>query len=115
MERKDVMSKNVAIYKAQASALEKGANPGCKVGRRSGRDGAGLEADAKGEGDPGLLHLLRPRALRAEVCARRGQPHVARAHAGLERDGSSPLLPRCGCQQWQTLPVRLLSLLWLAA
>ena len=32
MERKDVMSKNVAIYKAQASALEKGANPGCKVG-----------------------------------------------------------------------------------
>ncbi len=32
MERKDVMSKNVAIYKAQASALEKGANPGAKVG-----------------------------------------------------------------------------------
>lgn len=31
MERKDVMSKNVAIYKAQAAALEKGAAPGCKV------------------------------------------------------------------------------------
>ncbi|EFN52647.1 malate dehydrogenase, cytoplasmic [Chlorella variabilis] len=31
MERKDVMSKNVAIYKAQASALEKNAAPGCKV------------------------------------------------------------------------------------
>jgi hypothetical protein len=31
MERKDVMSKNVAIYKAQASALEKHAAPGCKV------------------------------------------------------------------------------------
>lgn len=37
MERKDVMSKNVAIYKAQASALEKGANPGCKVGHPAGR------------------------------------------------------------------------------
>ena len=33
MERKDVMSKNVAIYKAQAAALEKGAAPGCKVRR----------------------------------------------------------------------------------
>lgn len=31
MERKDVMSKNVAIYKSQASALEKNAAPGCKV------------------------------------------------------------------------------------
>ena len=31
MERKDVMSKNVAIYAAQAAALEKGAAPGCKV------------------------------------------------------------------------------------
>jgi malate dehydrogenase len=31
MERKDVMSKNVAIYKAQAAALEKGAAAGCKV------------------------------------------------------------------------------------
>ncbi|KAL7083351.1 hypothetical protein ACP275_14G156000 [Erythranthe tilingii] len=31
MERKDVMSKNVSIYKAQASALEKHAAPDCKV------------------------------------------------------------------------------------
>ncbi|KAK8946214.1 hypothetical protein KSP40_PGU016313 [Platanthera guangdongensis] len=31
MERKDVMSKNVSIYKAQASALEKHAAPNCKV------------------------------------------------------------------------------------
>ncbi|XP_042504885.1 malate dehydrogenase-like isoform X2 [Macadamia integrifolia] len=31
MERKDVMSKNVSIYKAQASALEKHAAPTCKV------------------------------------------------------------------------------------
>jgi malate dehydrogenase len=31
MERKDVMSKNVSIYKAQASALEKYAAPNCKV------------------------------------------------------------------------------------
>lgn len=31
MERKDVMSKNVSIYKEQASALEKHAAPGCKV------------------------------------------------------------------------------------
>lgn len=31
MERKDVMAKNVAIYKAQAGALEAGAAPGCKV------------------------------------------------------------------------------------
>ncbi|CAL5381389.1 unnamed protein product [Camellia sinensis] len=30
MERKDVMSKNVSIYKAQASALEKHAAPNCK-------------------------------------------------------------------------------------
>ncbi|XP_026401431.1 malate dehydrogenase, cytoplasmic-like isoform X1 [Papaver somniferum] len=30
-ERKDVMSKNVSIYKAQASALEKHANTDCKV------------------------------------------------------------------------------------
>ena len=36
MERKDVMSKNVAIYKGQASALEKGAAPGCKVRSGSG-------------------------------------------------------------------------------
>lgn len=33
MERKDVMSKNVSIYKAQASALEKHAAEDCKVGR----------------------------------------------------------------------------------
>ena len=39
MERKDVMSKNVAIYAAQAAALEKGAAPGCKVG--GGCAGAG--------------------------------------------------------------------------
>lgn len=32
MERKDVMSKNVSIYKAQASALEKHAAADCKVG-----------------------------------------------------------------------------------
>ena len=32
MERKDVMSKNVSIYKAQASALEKHAAKGVKVG-----------------------------------------------------------------------------------
>jgi hypothetical protein len=32
MERKEVMGKNVAIYKGQASALEEHANPGCKVG-----------------------------------------------------------------------------------
>ncbi|XP_039027569.1 malate dehydrogenase, cytoplasmic-like [Hibiscus syriacus] len=31
MERKDVMSKNVAIYKAQASALDQHAAPDCKV------------------------------------------------------------------------------------
>lgn len=31
MERKDVMSKNVSIYKAQASALKKHAAPNCKV------------------------------------------------------------------------------------
>lgn len=31
MERKDVMSKNVSIYKAQASALEKHAAEDCKV------------------------------------------------------------------------------------
>ena len=31
MERKEVMGKNVSIYKGQASALEKGAAPGCKV------------------------------------------------------------------------------------
>lgn len=31
MERKDVMSKNVSIYKAQASALEKHAAADCKV------------------------------------------------------------------------------------
>lgn len=31
MERKDVMSKNVSIYKSQASALEQHAAPDCKV------------------------------------------------------------------------------------
>jgi malate dehydrogenase len=31
MERKDVMSKNVSIYKAQASALEAHSAPNCKV------------------------------------------------------------------------------------
>jgi len=31
MERKDVMSKNVSIYKAQASALEENAAADCKV------------------------------------------------------------------------------------
>lgn len=31
MERKDVMSKNISIYKAQASALEQHAAPNCKV------------------------------------------------------------------------------------
>ncbi|KAK4488535.1 hypothetical protein RD792_004299 [Penstemon davidsonii] len=31
MERKDVMAKNVSIYKAQASALEEHASPDCKV------------------------------------------------------------------------------------
>ena len=31
MERKDVMSKNVSIYKAQASALEQYAAKDCKV------------------------------------------------------------------------------------
>ena len=31
MERKDVMSKNVSIYKSQASALEKQAAANCKV------------------------------------------------------------------------------------
>lgn len=31
MERKDVMSKNVSIYKSQASALEKHAAADCKV------------------------------------------------------------------------------------
>lgn len=31
MERKDVMSKNVSIYKSQASALEQYASPNCKV------------------------------------------------------------------------------------
>lgn len=33
MERKDVMSKNVSIYKSQASALEQHAAPDCKVRR----------------------------------------------------------------------------------
>jgi hypothetical protein len=32
MERKDVMGKNVAIYKGQAAALEKNASKDCKVG-----------------------------------------------------------------------------------
>lgn len=40
MERKDVMGKNVAIYKAQASALEKHANKGVKV--RAGTAGISL-------------------------------------------------------------------------
>ena len=31
MERKDVMSKNVSIYKHQASALEQHASDNCKV------------------------------------------------------------------------------------
>lgn len=31
MERKDVISKNVSIYKAQASALDQYAAPNCKV------------------------------------------------------------------------------------
>lgn len=31
MERKDMMSKNVSIYKSQASALEAHAAPNCKV------------------------------------------------------------------------------------
>ena len=31
MERKDVMAKNVSIYKSQASSLEKNAAPGLKV------------------------------------------------------------------------------------
>lgn len=31
MERKDVMSRNVSIYKAQASALEQHAAADCKV------------------------------------------------------------------------------------
>lgn len=31
MERKDMMKKNVSIYKAQASALEQHAAPNCKV------------------------------------------------------------------------------------
>ena len=34
MERKDVMSKNVSIYKAQASALEQHAAPDCKVSKQ---------------------------------------------------------------------------------
>ena len=33
MERKDVMAKNVSIYKSQADALEKGAKPDVKVTR----------------------------------------------------------------------------------
>ena len=33
MERKDVMAKNVAIYKSQADALQKGAKPDVKVPR----------------------------------------------------------------------------------
>ncbi len=33
MERKDVMAKNVSIYKSQASSLEKNAAPGVKVSR----------------------------------------------------------------------------------
>ncbi len=35
MERKDVMSKNVSIYKSQASALEKNAKAGVKVNTSS--------------------------------------------------------------------------------
>ncbi len=35
MERKDVMAKNVSIYKSQASSLEKNAAPGVKVGHPS--------------------------------------------------------------------------------
>lgn len=38
MERKDVMSKNVSIYKSQASSLEKNAKPGIKVPIVSAQD-----------------------------------------------------------------------------
>ena len=37
MERKDVMSKNVNIYRSQASALEKLASKDCKVCARTHR------------------------------------------------------------------------------
>lgn len=47
MERKDVMGKNVAIYKAQATALEKFAKKDCKVG--AGAAGLPL-AGGKGNG-----------------------------------------------------------------
>ena len=42
MERKDVMSKNVSIYKSQAAALEKHAAQGVKV-RRTSRFCAGMD------------------------------------------------------------------------
>ncbi len=48
MERKDVMGKNVAIYKSQAAALEKNASKDCKVG--AGGAGASLSLPARIEG-----------------------------------------------------------------
>ena len=43
MERKDVMSKNVSIYKSQASALEKHAAANCKVYTEESTQAASLE------------------------------------------------------------------------
>ena len=43
MERKDVMGKNVAIYKSQAAALEKNASKDCKVGGWVGGRGKEVE------------------------------------------------------------------------
>ena len=56
MERKDVMAKNVSIYKSQASALEKNANKGVKasrllslLGHASGCKGTALALDEQRE------------------------------------------------------------------
>lgn len=46
MERKDVMAKNVTIYKDQASALAKHANPNVKVSEE-GCAARGLSRDPK--------------------------------------------------------------------
>jgi hypothetical protein len=63
MERKDVMSKNVAIYKGQASALEKGAAPGCKV-----RSGSGFCQPAGPRAPQDLPQALRHLPASPTIC-----------------------------------------------
>lgn len=66
MERKDVMSKNVAIYKAQAAALEAGAAPGCKV--RAGGVGRLAGRQPATPGAPAVPALGRGHACRPGRC-----------------------------------------------